>query len=275
MIPKQAHIFAVTAATIFACGAAALFSGCKGNTTSASVGTKHTTEPPNVTVLPTPVDPRLRDPLSDKVWMAAPWYNLVPPSNTSKSTPAVRAAMLYDAQYLYVAFVSDTVPPPSAPIMLDTVSVYLDSTSEKEQGTEIAHVSVSSTGQYQCNWIRATTPAKAKDDGTPDWFHPYRTFPNQVVPGLTTRIGSGMQNGSRVWTAVVAIPVMSLKTPLQQPLTPGMKWKINLVRSISTKDVGMGTEQLQANLSPVYVGAQAVSPYRMAKLLLAAEPARK
>ena len=37
----------------------------------------------------------------------------------------------------------------------------------------------------------------------------------------------------------------------------------------------MGTEELQANLSQVYVKAQPVSPYRMAKMLLATEPGKR
>jgi hypothetical protein len=270
---SRAHIFAFVGATLVACGSAALFCGCKGNTTNADTGRKHVSEPPTVTVLPTNVDLRNRNPLTDEVWKNAAWYNLVPPTNTSKTTPAVRAAMLYDSNNLYVAFVSETVPPPSAPISEDKVSVFLDPTAEGD-GTEIAEVSVTSNGTAQCNWIRSALPAKPRDDGSPDWLHPYRNIPNQVVAGLTTRTGTGLQNGSQVWTAVIAIPVMNLKNPLQQPLLPGMKWKINLIRSISTKDVGMGTDILQANLSPVHVAAQAVSPYRMAKLLLAAEPKR-
>jgi hypothetical protein len=268
---SRAHIFAVTGATLIACGSAALFCGCKGSTTNAATGTKHPAPPPTVTILPTSVDVRNRNPLTDEVWRNAAWHNLVPPANTNKSTPSVRAAMLYDSDNLYVAFVSDTVPPPSAPISEDKVSVFLDPTAEGE-GTEIAQVSVTSTGEILCNWIRSASPAKPKEDGSPDWLHPYRNIPDQVVSGLTAKTGMGLQNGSQVWTAVIAIPVMHLKNPLQQPLVPGMKWRINLIRSISTKDVGMGTEILQANLSPVHVAAQAVSPFRMAKLLLAAEP---
>jgi hypothetical protein len=202
--------------------------------------------------------------------VSAAWYTLQAPANTSKSTPGVTAAMLYDDNNLYVAFVSETVPPPAAPITQDAVSVFLDSTADQD-GKEMVQVSVNSAGQYSCTWIRSSEPAQRKDDGGPDWMHPYASVPNVTVKGLTARTGTGVQNGNPVWTAVVAIPIMNLPMPLQQQPMAGAHWKINLIRSISTKDVGLGTEQLQANLSPVHLGAQVVSPYRMARVLLAGD----
>jgi len=275
MTLKRGHIFAVAGAMLFAVGAGALFSGCKGNPTEASTGGQHVGPPPNVTVLKTAVDPGGKNPggmnpLVDKVWLSAAWYTLTPPANTTKSTPAVRAAMLYDDKNLYVAFVSDTVPPPAAPILQDSVSVFLDSTPDQD-GKEMAQVAVNSTGQYSCTWIRSSEPAMKKEDGGPDWLHPYATVPNVAVKGLAAQVAAGMQNGSPVWTAVVTIPVMNLPLPFQQQPAAGVRWKLNLIRSISTKDMGQGTEQLQANLSQVYLGAQVVSPYRMARVLLAGD----
>jgi hypothetical protein len=78
-----------------------------------------------------------------------------------------------------------------------------------------------------------------------------------------------------VWTAVITIPIQSLPGPLSQTPAAGLQWKVNLIRSISTVDVGSGIGVLQANLSPVYAGLQDYSPYRLATLTLGGPPARK
>jgi hypothetical protein len=250
-------------AILFAGCAVALFPGCK-NTTDAAMAQKAVTAPPTLFVDRAAADPRNANPLSDPIWTSASWYTLTAPSNTTRTTPPVRAALLYDTANLYVAFVSDTVPPPAAPIARDMVSIFLDS-SQVCNGTEIAEISVSSDGKAACNWLRNTSPAQMKDDGSPDGNHPYQTIPVEVK-GLFGKAGTASENGATVWTAVIAIPLGQLPQPFRRAPDPSALWKINLLRTIITADTGSGPEQFQANLSQVYVGAQPISPYRLATL---------
>jgi len=246
------------------------FAGCKDKSTSAAPPEKRTGAPPLVraTLITTPSWTGQSDPLDDAVWAKANWYLLQSPMNTSRTTPPVRAAMLYDADALYVAFVSDTAPPPPSPIAKDIVSVFLD-TSSAANGTETVQISVDVTGQHRCTWIRASIPATPKDDGSPELSHPLNRIPDHAVKGLTAAVRSTTLNGTPVWTTVITIPLKNLPIPLR-PSSPatGQRWKINLLRTITTADTGSGSQQLQANLSPVHLNAQAVSPYRMAVLEL-------
>ena len=205
----------------------------------------------------------LVDPLSGGSWTNARWLPLLPPVNTERTTAPVSAATLYDATSLYVAFISNK---PAGNVAMDTVSVYLDSSSGGT-GADMLQVTINKEGVTTCSWIRdAEPPVKARDDGSPDAFHPVSKIPNLGVAGLRVKTGESVQNGVAVWTAVVAIPLKSLPTPLRTMPVPGSHWKLNLLRTTVLGDTGSGSEQLQANLSPIYVASQAVSPYRMAEL---------
>jgi hypothetical protein len=71
-----------------------------------------------------------------------------------------------------------------------------------------------------------------------------------------------------VWTVVVGIPVNQLPRPLAVTgALTGARWKVNALRTV-VKGSGDHLELLQANLSPMYVGSQDVSAYRMSELML-------
>ncbi len=205
------------------------------------------------------------DPLAGGCWANARWMPLVAPANTERTTAPVTAATLYDSRCLYVAFVSNN---PAGAVALDTVTVFLD-TSAARNGSDMLQVTIRNDGLAACSWLRdAEPPLKAHDDGSPDLFHPVSRIPNVPIAGLVAKTSQSIANGTGVWTAVVAIPLASLPTPLRSAPTPGTRWKLNLLRTTVLPDSGNGSEQLQANLSPIFVGSQAVSPYRMADLEL-------
>ncbi|HVS72202.1 MAG TPA: hypothetical protein VHQ47_13180 [Phycisphaerae bacterium] len=251
-------------ATLLAGGSLALLSGCKGNTTAAAMLEKVVTPPPAATALPASGNPAVADPLTDLPWVETHFSQFSSPINTDQTTPATRGAILYDPSHVYVAFVSDTAGLPASG---DRVSVYLDSTAAGN-GTEMIEVTVGHDGKVAASWIRAATPATKREDGSPDFLHPLSTIPGVKIAGLTTKVREETDHGKRVWTAVVGIPVKSLPMPLRASPQPGEHWKVNLLRTVSAGASGEGGEMLQSNLSPVYVNAQAVSPYRMADLVL-------
>ncbi len=256
------HKFFCISAGLLASGSLALLSGCKGNTSAAAAMERTVAPPPVVMAYPVGTS-ALVDPLSGGSWTNARWLPLLPPVNTERTTAPVSAATLYDATSLYVAFISNK---PAGNVAMDTVSVYLDSSSGGT-GADMLQVTINKEGVTTCSWIRdAEPPVKARDDGSPDAFHPVSKIPNLGVAGLRVKTGESVQNGVAVWTAVVAIPLKSLPTPLRTMPVPGSHWKLNLLRTTVLGDTGSGSEQLQANLSPIYVASQAVSPYRMAEL---------
>jgi hypothetical protein len=61
----------------------------------------------------------------------------------------------------------------------------------------------------------------------------------------------------------------NLPLPLRATPTAGSQYKVNMLRMTIVADAKNNAELLQSNLSPVYVGQQAVAPYRMATLDLA------
>ena len=262
----NARQFLLLCVTLCALGSLALFSGCKGNTSAAAVVDKTVSPPPHVQAYQTRIDPRNADPLTSILWTSAHWLPLVSPIGTERTTDTVYGAMLFDSNTLYVAFVSQK---PMTPCTQDVVSVYLDS-SRQHDGSEIMQFAVNSVGHTSCMWIRdAQPPTRAKDDGTPETFHPLSKIPaDSLVPELFTHTAQGMQNGQPVWTAVIAIPMQKLPRPLRAVPTAGSQWKINLLRTTLVGEISANMEPLQANLSPVFVGQQAVAPYRMATLNL-------
>jgi hypothetical protein len=254
--------------TLLAAGTLALLAGCKGNTTSAAFPEHQVPEPPSVTAYPaSAADPFTADPLSSDLWHGTHWYSLTSPANTARTTAPAKAALLFDASTLYVAFVCEkqAVAPAS---VRDVVSLYLDTTGEADT-TEMVKIAVDAQGQATCAWVRSAMPAPRRQDGSPDLGHPVSTIPNQPVPNLKARVnestlsadGSG---GGAVWTAVVAVPLRNLPLPLRTSAHPGDHWKLNLLRTVT----GERGDVLQANLSPVYVGAQEWTPYRLADVVL-------
>jgi hypothetical protein len=252
-------------ATLLAGGSVALLSGCKGNTSAAAMMERSVTPPPTLHAYPLTAGQPLADPTLAPVWSNARWLPLVAPANTDRTTAPASAAVLYDARYLYVATISNV---PAGPVVLDTVSIYLDS-SAAGNGADMLNLTVNAAGSVSSAWIRdAEPPTKGRDDGTPDFFHPVSRIPDVAIPGLLIKTFQGTQNGTPVWSAVVAIPLKSLPLPLRSSPLAGTSWKLNLLRTTLLPDTGSGVEQRQANLSPIFVGSQPVCPYRMATLEL-------
>ncbi len=238
--------------------------GCKGNTSAAAVPDKPVSAPPHVQAYSTRIDPRNADPLTSTIWTSAHWLSFVGPIGTDRTTEASSGALLFDKNTLYVAFISQK---PTNSAVQDFVSFYLDSSLARD-GSEMIQVSVNATGQATCTWIRdAQPPTGPREDGSADTFHPLSKIPAEgMVPGLFAKTGRGTFNGQPVWTAVVAIPMQKLPAPLRATPAPGGQYKVNLLRTTVIAGARNNPESLQSNLSPVYVGQQAVAPYRMATL---------
>lgn len=219
--------------------------------------------PPHVQAYAANTDPRNADPLTSPVWTSAHWVNFVGPIGADRTTETSSGALLFDKDNLYVAFISQK---PATPVLQDFVSLFLDS-SQARNGSEMIQVSVNAAGHASCTWIRdAEPPLAPREDGSPDTFHPLSKIPaEEMVSGLFSRTGQGTLNGRPVWTAVIAIPMQGLPLPLRATPAPGAQFKINLLRTTVIADAKT-TQSLQSNLSPVYVGQQAVAPYRMATL---------
>jgi hypothetical protein len=253
-------------ATLLAGGSLALLTGCKGNTSAAAMVERTVTPPPMIQAYQLTSGQPIADPVTAPVWSSARWLPLVAPANTDRTTAPVSAAVLYDAKYLYIAFISDK---PATSLTMDTVSIYLDS-SIAGTGADMLNLTLSPNGAVTTAWLRdAEPPTKPRDDGSPDLFHPVSRIPDITIPGLIAKTFDSVQNNKPVWTAVVAIPLKGLPLPLRSAPLAGANWKLNLLRTTLLPDTGAGVEQRQANLSPVYVGSQAVCPYRMASLTLA------
>ena len=245
-------------------GGAALLGGCKGNTTSAANSEHGIMPPPAVVAHHAGADLREANPLVSPVWRDAQWLHLVGPMNTVRTTAASRMAMLYDAETLYVAFVNENQG--GSGDKRDAVSLMLDTTAAGN-GTEMVQVQVESSGAKSCAWIRSATPATPHADGSPDLLHPVSKMPGFPVE-LWCKTGEGVSDGVPVWTVVVGIPLNQLPRPLAvTSATAGARWKVNALRTV-VKGTGDHVELLQANLSPVYVGSQDVSAYRMSELVL-------
>jgi hypothetical protein len=247
-------------------GCLTLLAGCKGNTSAAAVIEKTVSPPPHIQAYEALKDPRFTDPLASTVWNNARWFSLSAPIGSERTTAPVSGAILFDASNLYIAFVSEK---PNTDFTQDMVSVYLDSTAVCN-GSEMMEVTVNATGEATCTWIRdINPPLKPKEDGNPDIVHPLsKIHGDNLITGLFTKTRTSTLNGAPVWSAVVAIPLNGLPLPLRNAALPGTHWKINLLRTTIVPDANAGLEQLQANLSPVYVGQQAVAPYRLADLEL-------
>ena len=93
-------------------------------------------------------------------------------------------------------------------------------------------------------------------------------LPTSQVPGFSVKTGSGQPNGQPAWTAVISLPLEGLPVPLRTQPAVGDHWHANLIRNDWIKTPDGARQLLQSNFSPVYPSAQAVSPYRMADLVL-------
>lgn len=250
----------LSGATLMAVGTVVLMGGCKGNTTAAAIVEHRTEKPPVVLANRTVEDMKAADPLTSAAWRQA-MLPLVAPANTLRTTAPTRAAVLFDDGTLHVAFICEKQATGGA--SRDVVSLYLDPLN---QGKELFQITVDSKGSTRCAWLRSSEPAEPLENGAPDLGHPVFSVPDIAVKGLWTQVREGTDQGNAVWTAQVALPLAGLPALLQAKPAAGMHWKFNLVRTFTTLDGQRVVDQAQSNLSPFYVNAQAVSPYRLAEL---------
>jgi hypothetical protein len=251
----------LSGAFLMAALSAALLGGCKGNTTTAAMLEHRPGRPPKVVAHEAVGDMRLADPLTSSAWQHA-MLPLVPPANTLRTTAPTQGAVLFDEKALYVAFICEK-PGNSSTQSRDTVSLYVDPLGA---GKELFQVTIDASGSTRCAWLRSGEPAEPLEDGSPDFGHPVSAMPDMEVKGLWSQVREGTEAGTAVWMAQVELPVAGLPRPLQVKPAVGERWKFNLVRTYTTLHGSQVVDQTQANLSPFYVNAQAVSPYRMAEL---------
>jgi len=258
--PKIAALFG--AATFIAM--AMTLGGCKGNTSAAALPEHPAGTPPVVRAQRTGEPLANIDPLMAPAWQAAQWRTLLPPANSSRSTPPSRAAVLFDSQNLYVAVVCEL---PSSPEEgRDVVSLYLDPTNS---GRELMQISTDSSGITACSWIRSAVPLEPNADGSPNLDTPLDIRPSTKLSGLVTHVSQGTTGDTQVWAITMSVPAASLPPLMQRPLSG--EWRFNVVRTVTSTQAGQRHPQ-QSNLSPVFVNAQAYSPYRMATLTFDADP---
>ena len=273
----------VAGALAVAIGAA--LGGCKERSAPASAGA---TLPPAPVLHAEPVtaNPLGCDPLTAPLWRRANWSHLGSPINDNRGAPPTQVACAYDATNLYVAFICsgndvETEPAAKNPWEQDSVELWLDTaavprvdaTGQPESlpravGCEVIRVVATPQGQAYTFWYRAASPPKPRDDGSPDFAHPISMIPNIAVQGLKVKAGAGVLDGQHVWTAVVALPLAKLPAQLRAQPEAGAHWHANLIRNDWIQTSAGTRDLLQSNFSPVYQSAQAVSPYRMADLVL-------
>ena len=261
------------------------FWGCKEHSAPASAG---------ATLPPAPVlhaeavtvNPLDCNPLTSSLWRRANWSHLVAPINDTRGAPPTQVACAYDATQLYVAFIcADNEVYLGAPaknpwerdsveLWIDTAAVpHVDSSGRPESapraaGCEVMRVVATPQGEAFTYWYRAASPPKPRDDGSPDFTHPISMISNVQVQGLKVKAASGVLEGQRVWTAVVALPLAKLPAQMRTHPEAGAHWHANLIRNDWIKTSEGTHDLLQSNFAPVYQSAQAVSPYRMADLVL-------
>ncbi len=225
-----------------------------------------------------------RRPIGHRAWFHCPV------NEYCRSAPPTQVACAYDATHLYVAFVcaSNDIQadvPNAKPWENDSVEIWLDTASAPKTdeqnrpmpshavGCEVFRIVATPAGSAYTYWYRSATPPQPQEDGTPNFAHPItmNPVPLSKVPGLKVKIGQGVVNNQPVWTAVVALPLASLPPQLRVKAEPGAHWHANLIRNDWIKTPHGNRDLLQSNFAPVYQSAQAVSPYRMADLVLDTE----
>jgi hypothetical protein len=261
---------------------AACFSGCKEHSATSSPDTLPPA--PVLHAQPVTASPLDGNPLTNPLWRKANWGRLVSPVNDTRSAPPTEVACSYDANNLYVAFVcaSDDIDMTAAgprPWEHDSVELWLDTASPtrpdikgfdtpiRAAGCEVFRILATPKGEVFTYWYRAAEPPKPREDGSPDYTHPL-SMNLAHIAGLQVRAGTAQLNGQPAWTTVMVLPLNSLPAQLRAAPEPGTHWHANLIRNewITTQDGKQ--DLLQSNFSPVYESAQAVSPYRMADLVL-------
>ena len=219
---------------------------CAGGTSSGGAGGS-TAAPAVIEVQAATADPMTGEALSNGQWQGATWHDLTGALNDPRSGPETRAAMLYDAKNLYVAFISENDPPAGRD---DSVELWLDS---------------SAAGA----WYRAQQAAAPKADGSPDSTHIVNVI-QRPVKGLEARSAYGVVEGKPVWTVVIKLPLEGLPGPLAAQGKAGEHWRVNLLRYELQTTAGGGPIVIQSNLAPIYQASQPLSPYRMAEAVLQA-----
>lgn len=253
--------------------------GCSGNSAPASPNNTTDTPVPVVRAEPVEGDPSLADPTTDPIWTSAQWHSFTHPLNDSRPGQLTRAAMLYDANHLYVAVVCvdnqvrGSVSSAGQKVTdQDSVELWLDTADETgerttERGTELVSIAASSTEATSVTWYRSTVSPKAKADGTPDFSRPISKIVDKEIAGLRVHAGRGVVDGKEAWGVTFAIPLKSLPTPLQTVGRVGTTWHVNAIR-YDWQTRGNEPTVIVSNLSPVFIGSQQVSSYRMSPLIL-------
>jgi hypothetical protein len=202
------------------------------------------------------------DPLASAAWQSAPWHTLTGALDDPRSGPPTRAALLYDAENLYVAFISEDAKPS------DSVELWLDSSTD-HVGKELLCLSVQPDAPAATYWYRSQTPSQPLADGSPDRAHAITRFAKEIA-GLQTKNAHATSDGKPVWTVVVKLPLRSLPGPLSTQGTEGRHWLINLLRYDIEPQTTGDPIVVQSNLAPIYRSSQPLSPYRMAEVVLSA-----
>jgi len=260
----RARHAALWGVALIAVACAAPLAGCKNNSSSAATVEHRAGKPPVVVAQFAPDSLLDAGPLSSPAWQNAAWSPLIAPANTSRTTAPTKAAVLFDAATLYVAVISalPTAPDPAGP---DAVSLFLDT---KGDGRELLQVSADSAGTTRCAWIRSNVAIEPLDDGSPNLGYPLDVRPAYQLAGLNAQIRTGVFEGQPVWTLTLAVPVAGMPALMQVPPANDAHWKFNILRTYLADGAGQRAV-MQSNLSPVYINAQTVSPYRMADLVFA------
>ena len=240
--------------------AVAALAGCNGGGSTVGEGPAAGV-PMSIRIYAAAGNPLAASPLSDSAWQSAPWHTLTGALDDPRSGSATRAAMLYDSNNLYVAFICEDEKP------LDSVEVWLDSTAERD-GKELVCASAKPDGAVTAAWYRNQDPPQPKADGSPDRERSVRRYPDKDIPGLKASSARGVTEGKPVWAVVVKIPLATLPAPLQTQGVVGAKWKLNLLRYDVVEHAGERPTVIQSNLAPIYRASQALSPYRMAEVEL-------
>jgi hypothetical protein len=237
---------------------AALLGGCRGNTTAAAPPEHHAGKPPTLEAMRVSKEIRSANPLSAEVWKAAHWTEFQPSLNINRTTPLTRCAILFDDQNLYLGIISRD----QAGSLSDSICFYLDTTASGHELLEFRMEGDKAT----CSWMRSVAPAQPLEDGTPDLGFPVVVQPNYLVRGLWSANFEGYDGEAPARALVLGVPLASLPVPMNIAPASARSWKVNAIRTIMVPRGDGASQRLESDLSPIYSGAQAVSPYRMAEL---------
>lgn len=259
------YILSVGGLLATAASVAGIWAVTKANSMVAQPDDRNIQAPPTITAQPINADLATTltaaDPLSQPAWRNVRWTKLAGPLHASREAAPTWAAIAYDSARVHVAVLGATTNVVQG---RDTFTIWLD-TSAAQNGTEQLELKLTDDGAVTTTWHRSANPAMPKDNGTPNFLHPMSSLPGITINGLTTKITRGQFNGEAAWGAVVSIPLDQTPAPLRMsPLAPGGSFKLNVIRTHQAP----GNVTAQANLSPVWVGAQVVSPQRMSVLVL-------